>query len=548
MLDDRFKVTIPGFGEHEYCHKLEYQIQNVTPDDNDDEKCSLYRPPDTRLEVFEEQSIVECSPFYIQNLWPFETYRIRVRYWNTLFTEHNQSRDGKTTSKYRWSPWHYQILRLAPLDSCGDDEQKELEWTSSSTVKEYSHEQLCEWIDMKFFGNGSANDCTIWSSVQEKEQLFRIVLRVLRKSPLKGADIVIIDPSIYVSELLMPVYREMIAASNDDEQKQFTGSCSERDPEIEALRQSIIGLIQEQDFLNVKIEDSISNEELKKILKMNMVESLLVRLGISPKEIRERIFGQASSRPSGIAVVEEQDFESVMWRLRQSAFRETEHPVGALIDNPYCIYIWAYFRKKPNLYYTVQQINDAVYIPLRPCLDSSEVHLYYGKYFARSNPSELDIIFTLCEGNENTGKFALLKVDGEWVRFNSDRRRHVVIRVYNEGIEVQQPLNIYMQRETPREDCVTKVKDMKDWKTLNVHKAWGFGRKKDLKLPYFECLLQFCFTNIGEIVPLSAGIDVIESMVLMQTMKGKKEKSLEMITDKLEAQQKWISSFDDHND
>ena len=491
----------------------------------------------------------------------------------------------------------------APLHFYRPDDQKENAKKVSSTVEGFDHKQLCDWIEKKFFGGapdmvelagpGDTNRQTsipldtpnilsddeeektkssssdqrrntvskskkIWGTSHEKEQVFRTVLKVIRKSTkLKGADIVLREPSTYVTKLLMPVYRKMVANSNDeDDQKQATRPRSKRDAETEALRLSIIGLIRDEGILNRKIEDSISDQELGKILSMRMAKSLLGQRGLSPKEIKEKLFGNAAPSSFGNSVLEVQDFVSVMWRLRQSAFMETKHSVGALIDNPYCVYIWVYFRKKPNYHYAVQQTNDNVFIPLRPCLDTTEVHLYYGKYFARSNPLELDISFYLCEKNNETAKFAWLKVDNEWVRFNSVKRKHIVIRAYNEGIGQQQGSGadssidsvLLTAVQTPRQDCVQKVKDMKDWKSLGVNKSWAIGGKKGSNLPYFECLLQFCFTNIGLRVPLSACIHVIESMTLMQTRKGKGDESLEMITEKVEAQKRWIRSFNEQND
>ena len=504
LLADRFKVTIPGFEEHEYCHRIEYQIQQVRSKRDNHETRSRYRPSNMRFKVIKKQNLVESSPFCIKDLWPFEANRIRVRYWSILFPERNSSRDKKTKSQYRWSRWHHtRQLMPAPLNFHLADDQKEKEETLISTVEGFDHEQLCEWIEAKFFKNipetaelrdhmdekqgagSSLNEImstisasdfrntipgktgTIWSTEHEMESVFPIILQVIRQSKLTGSDIVLRDPTVYVNEVMIPLYRALSGNS------------------------------------------------------------------------------RTTRRSSACLVLEEEDFESVMWRLRQSAFEETQHPIGALIDNPYCIYIWVYFLKKPSLHYAVQQSNDNVVIQLRPCLDTSEVHLYYAKYFARSHPSEYDGSFYLCEKNNETGKFAFLKVDDEWVRFNSLKRKHIVVRAYNEGKGT--PRSPSADAEI-RRDLVKKLKDMKDWKSLEVPKGWGFGKKKGSNLPYFECLLQFCFSNIGQRVPLSACINVTESMMKIQTEKGKSDEGLRMIIAKVEAQKRWIRSFNDLND
>ena len=577
MLDGQFKVTIPGFEEHEYCHKPEYSIQKVSLNEDADETYSRYRPSKITSEVFARQSLAQSSPFYIKNLWPFEHYRIRVRYWNTLFPGRNSKRDGKTKSQYRWSPWHVPSkLMPAPLHFYCADDQKENAKMVLSTVEGFDHKQLCEWIKTKFFGNvfeateagdavnmkqqtsvplntlnvlshdedqtpsafdqrrntSNSKTKTIWCTTHEREEVLPVMLKVIRKcTKLKGADIILREPSSYVTKFLMPVHRKMVANSDDDEQKEVPPPSMKPDPERDALRLSIIEMIRDQGILNKKIDDSISDRELDKILKMRMTQSLMAKKGLRQKEVRTKLFGANATRSTGRLVLEEMDFESVMWRLRQSALLETKHPVRALIDNPYCIYIWVYFRKKPNYHYAVQQSNNNAIIPLRPCLDTSEVHLYYGKYFARSNPLEYDVSFYLCEKNNETNKLAWLKVDGKWVRFDSQKRKHIVIRAYNDGIVAQ------------RQDCVQKLKDMEIWERLDWSKKWGFGNKHGSVLPFFECMLQFCFTNIGRRLPLSACIDVIESMIKMQTGKGKANESLDMITEKVEAQKRSIRSF-----
>ena len=617
MLDGKFKVTVPGFEEHEYCHRIECRVQKMLSD-VDDEASPRYQPRNVHPEQFTKSMVVDSSPFYINNLWPFEAYRIRARYKSTLFPERNGNKQVRCL--YQWSKWHHPFrLKPAPLNFYDADDQKENGRTFTSTVERFDHEQLCEWVREKFFGSTSAVDpqCAlpgpqgadgmvrqtsiplitpdchsedeevspaagitsgdvpdvtdlrritsarkskkIWSTEHERERVFPLILKVLRKSKLKGLDIVLREPREYVVKLLMPIHRQMVAdgESNDDE-KEAPKRPRKADPERDALRLSIIELIRTESLVNKQVDSSMTDKELDSILNMRLVQSLLTKKGMKPQEIRVKLFGRKSLRSSArYTVLTEGDFESVLWRLRQSSFMEAEHPVGALIDNPYCIYLWVFFLKKPRLHYAVQQSNDNVFVPLRPCLGTSEVHLFYGKYFARTDPLEVDMTFYLCEKNSETHKFAWLKVDGEMVKFQSTRRRHIVIRAYNKGVgsisakdvhSKLKPAALQQQAAAHRDDMVQKVKDMKDWKSLLVSKNWSIGGKQRPNLPYFECLLQFCFKKVGQRVPLSACIDVVERMMMMQTGKGKADEGLEMVTEKVEAQKQWVRRLNDDND
>ena len=329
-------------------------------------------------------------------------------------------------------------------------------------------------------------------------------------------------------------------------QKKTLPPAIKSDPERDAFRSKIIELIQKGDLLVQQIDDSINDQELREILDMEATYSLMVKNGLDLQEIRAKLLGNRLTESTGLLALDQHDFESVMWRLRQSAFTETKDSIGLLIDNPYCIYFWVYFHRKPRIRCALHQRIKDVFIPLQPCLDTSEVHLYSAKYFVRCNPSEYDEAFHLCGENNQTGKFAMLKEDGIPIRINSEKRKHIVIRVYNDVADF-----LASSSKTPRQDFIHKVKDMKDWESLDVPAKRGlFGSKsnRDSNFPYFECLLQFCFSNVGRRVPLSVCCDVIGRMLLMQMKRGMVNESLAMITEKVTAQKKWICSFNDQND
>lgn len=171
----------------------------------------------------------------------------------------------------------------------------------------------------------------IWSTLRETNSVFPTVLRLIRKSRLKGTDIVRQEPRWYVTEALMPLYREMLSYSDADDGKVSP------DPERNVLRSKSIALIREEDIriLGKDVDVSIGDQELQQILDMKAVYSLMTERGLDLQESRAKLFGNTAQRSSGHPLMYQQNFESVMWRLRQSVFMETEHPVGAVIDNPY---------------------------------------------------------------------------------------------------------------------------------------------------------------------------------------------------------------------
>ena len=556
---------------------------------------------------FWKKCVAKSSPFYIENLWTFESYRIRARYRHLLFSER--------VRQYRWSKWHgpfrlesTSLPLYQPNEPNAPDQANNIGNNHHFFVETLNHNQLCEWIEVKFFGNvlqrpvlinpdsvteqtGISSDIPngltddeesemtqmrtisltsdqhrnltvnnsklenkqICSTPQERESVLPIVLNVIRKSRLEGADIVLREPVEYVPKSLMSVYSEIVPDSdhdeNGDDQKEVPQLLTRAISTREALRSSIILLIRDQGILNKKIDHSISDQELEKILNLTITQALMKKRGLNLEEIRMKLFGYKASESNGRLVLNEHDFESVIWRLRQIAFTETNHPIGALIDNPYCIYIWVYFHRKPRFHYAIHPVGNDVFIPLQLCLDTSEVHLYSAKYFTRSNPSELDISFYLCEKNNETGNLKGFKVDGEWIRFHSEKRKHIVLRVYNDGDKWHKGdddhgnINL-IPIQMPQQDYIRKVKDMKNWNKLHVPTTWTIRSKcKGSELPYFECLLQFCFTNIGRRVSLSACIDVIESMMLIQMAKNKGDEGVQMIIEKVEAQKRWIQTF-----
>eukprot|EP01084_Bolivina_argentea_P162687 283087_1 len=245
MTNGKLKVNIINFEEYRYNYYIQYQVQKVpdkiTANKNSKSKSMKYAIHSLKTEKYNFVSKEQNkSPFIIDNLWPFETYRLRVRYQKIVFKNFN--------SAAKWSKWcqEYHVLP-APLNlyTCNKDKQK----LFKSTIECYNHKQLCDWITLKLFGNEindskvlitpTANDNEekenkkeneqrretliklrnqkIWATSHERTHVFPIILKIIKLSKLKGTDLILKDPTVYVRKKLIKIYRENKLENNDDD-------------------------------------------------------------------------------------------------------------------------------------------------------------------------------------------------------------------------------------------------------------------------------------------------------------------------------------------
>eukprot|EP01084_Bolivina_argentea_P026728 49722_1 len=189
------------------------------------------------------------------------------------------------------------------------------------------------------------------------------------------------------------------------------------------------------------------------------------------------------------------DFMSILYRLRECAFKELLYPIPY---NPYCVYIWIYFIKVIKRRYSIRMANtdrqqmllqkeDFYNVPLKAGISNGECNLYYGMYYHRVNATVNNIVFNLYEN----GNLILIN-KREQILLESNGTRHIIIRCYNNSKE-NATFNI------------DNYKKLVDWEKLYVARNLF---SVATNLPYLDCMMKFVFGFVGKLISFSDSVEV----------------------------------------
>ena len=498
---------------------------------------------------------VETSPFIIRHeIWPNEKYQIRCRLVSKLF-------DDQRSNWTKWSDRH-QVLPpsiQSLVEGVGGDQglpssprlnanstqsrSNPKGFSSGLSAEEFERfdaEQLAEWMASKLTAKSA-----IPGTPFERKQLFPAVLDVVQQTKLNGEQFLYQRPEQYIAAL-MAIYdtngsasgnangrgQEQETKTTDDapsptsatlhslksSQKRppmpksksyskYSGSTLDR--RLDAKLQKIRSLIQQNAVTKSKLPQSggsggsadatVSDEDFVRLMADPEVQVLLSDHGHNAVEIGKQIEGKISRRRHGQkgAAWTKHDFLSILYRLKQCAFGELAFPMP---PTPYCIYVWCFFIKEPSKQkYTVKpahteaqshmlQKQDFHSMPLVPALSVGECGLYFGVYHLRTLAVWTDLEMNLYENGQ------IVILEGEQVAFRNQRGVHVVMRCHN------------TEKKGDRDDKIEKLRLLADWSNVYVKKNI---LRSTINLPFFDCAMKFVFRFVGQSVPFSDCVEML---------------------------------------
>ena len=480
---------------------------------------------------------VDSSPFIVRHhIWPNEKYRIRVRLVSKLFPK---QRSG-------WTKWsgahqvlppsvHSLIARQEVEDAAtssprftGNGKSNSRGFKSALNADEFEifdTKQLSEWMQSK--------RAAIPLTPFEDKSVFPTVMDVVQRCKVNGEQFLYQRPEEYVADL-MAIYDES-KAKNDalfsfvhfhytdllqkqqklhfqcctDSMYRSTNTKSPRDLDrkLDAKLTKILNLMQ-QSTIKSKLPqngngtvsaETLGDEDFVRLLEDPEVERLLSENGFNAVDIGKQIEDKISRRRHGKkgAAFTKHDFLSILYRLKQRAFSDLAFPICA---SPYCIYLWCFFIKEPRQKYTVKpartvtqshmlQQQDFHEMALIPALSVGECCLYFGVYHVRTLAVWTDLEFNLYEN----GQIAI--IEGEQVVFQSQNAVHMVMRCQN------------TDKKGDRDDKIEKIKMLAEWSNVYVKKNI---LRSTINLPFFDCLMKFVFRFVGQSVPFSDCVEILE--------------------------------------